>query len=134
MSLRKIEETGFSMRPNLAIGTDIVWSLASRMDVNANDNELSLELFATAERTDNRERVAVSSVRVTFNVNELDSYVSKLGNGKVRMKEGLIITCLNASINTLRGVMASQFKGTVLEDNPLPLCDPKTVMENMKIG
>lgn len=133
ISLKKIEETGFHIQPNLSPETNIKWYLAVKMIVPAVGDEFSIEMFSSARKDGSNYHLAGSSAVLTFEVKGLDSVVFRRGSSKVRMDEELVVITLNVAVNTLRGIMAARFKDTVLEDKPLPLCDPWTLMENIEI-
>lgn len=70
------------------------------------------------------EKVGLLKVDFIYEIENLDSLISKK-TGKVNFPDGFLPVLTSISVSTLRGIMFSRFKGTILGGSLLPIMDPK---------
>ncbi|MDD2200264.1 MAG: hypothetical protein PHE08_11115 [Bacteroidales bacterium] len=77
----------------------------------------------------NETKLGTIKIKCIFNIKELSEFCDSKTK-KVTLPEPVVSTLNSISISTCRGVMASQFKGTILNNAILPLIDPKLFSSN----
>jgi hypothetical protein len=84
-------------------------------------------VVSTIEVLDENKKTKLGSIKVncSFIMDELQAYYNPLER-KVSLPDVITTTLNSIAVSTCRGVMASQFKGTVLHNAVLPLLDPNT--------
>lgn len=134
LSLVRIKETGFSIRPDLRESDieRINWMIGFRPIFNNEDSLISVDVRAIALNTENNIEVASCSVMVTYSVENIGEFVTKESETKVNVRDHLMLNMLNPAYGTLRGVMYTRFAGTPLEQRPLPLIDVQDLLKAVK--
>ncbi len=127
ISLLKVEETGMSLKVingNLDL-SEIYWQIGFRLkpSVDISSNIIGVEVRAAAENSSIRSEIASISVLATYRVENMNEYVSYENDANVKIDNILLANILSPAFGTLRGVILTRFKGTVLENLPLPLID-----------
>jgi hypothetical protein len=72
----------------------------------------------------NETKLGTIKINCIFNIKELSEFCDSKTK-KITLPEPLVRTLNSITISTCRGVMASQFKGTILNNAILPLVDPQ---------
>lgn len=134
ISLARIKETGFSIRPDLKESDfdKIDWMIGFRPIMPTDDKEISIEVRSVAVLTDNDIEVASCSITLTYNVEDLYSFVSKESDNVININDRLMLNMLNPAYGTLRGVIFARFSGTILENKPLPLINVADLIRSAK--
>lgn len=76
--------------------------------------------------SNNETKLGSIKINCIFKIEELAEYYNSKTK-KVNLPEAIVGTLNSVSLSTCRGVMASQFKGTILHNAVLPLMDPKNL-------
>jgi hypothetical protein len=69
--------------------------------------------------------------QIDFDVKNLDQVVS-LGKDKLNIKDEFLLSLLSVVIGTTRGMMIKNTMGKRINDFPLPILNPKEVLDNIK--
>ena len=135
LSLYEIKETGFSIRPDLRESDieKIEWMIGFRPILNNEADIISIEVRSNAIITDTNVEVASCSILVSFNVDNLNSFVTIESDTRINIRDHLMLNILNASYGTLRGVMFARFSGSLLEKKPLPLIDVQELIKAARL-
>lgn len=80
-----------------------------------------------------RQRLLVSSVIATFEIDDLASNIISRGNDVV-VDGPLMMTMLGIAVGALRGIVAVHTQGTVLRHRPLPIIDLDALMARLNYG
>lgn len=80
---------------------------------------------------DKETKLGSISINCVFKFDELSNYCNSKTKA-VNLPEAVYNTFNSIAISTCRGVMASQFKGTILQNAILPLIKPKSFSDNKK--
>lgn len=134
LSLVKIKETGFSLKPDLR-DSDLDrmdWMIGFRPIISDDDSQIAVEVRSTAVLMDTNSEVAACSVMLTFNVEALDAFATKESGNRINVNDHLMLNMLNPAYGTLRGVMFARFSGTPLDKKPLPLIDVLDLLKAAK--
>lgn len=131
-SLIGIKETGFSLRPDLrdSDAESINWLIGYRPILR--DDIISVEVRSVAIMAETNVEVASCSVLMSFKVENLNVFISKESDARIRVNDQLMLNMLNPAIGTLRGTMHIRFMGTPLERKPLPLINVRDMVKNVK--
>lgn len=80
-----------------------------------------------------RQRLLVSSVITTFEIDDLQSNIVTHGN-EVVVDGQLMMTMLGIAVGALRGIIAVRTQGTALRHRPLPIIDLNALMARLNYG
>ena len=80
-----------------------------------------------------RQRLLVSSVIATFEVEDLKDNIVMRGNGVV-VAGRLMMTMLGIAVGALRGIVSVHTQGTPLRHRPLPIIDLTALMARLNYG
>lgn len=80
-----------------------------------------------------RQRLLVSSVITTFEIDDLQSNIVTHGN-EVVVAGRLMMTMLGIAVGALRGIVAVHTQGTALRHRPLPIIDLTALMARLNYG
>lgn len=80
-----------------------------------------------------RQRLLVSSVITTFEIEDLASNIVMRGN-EVVVAGQLMMTMLGIAVGALRGIVAVHTQGTALRHRPLPIIDLTALMARLNYG
>jgi len=69
--------------------------------------------------------------QIDFDVKNIDQVVS-LEKDKLNIKDGFLLSLLSVVIGTTRGMMIKNTMGKRINDFPLPILNPKDVLDNLK--
>lgn len=134
MSLTRIKETGFSIRPDLRESEieKINWMIGFRPIYDGTSSHISVEVRANAINTESNVEVAFCSIMVTYNVDNINDFVTNESDTKISIRDHLMLNMLNPAFGTLRGVMHARFASTLLEQRPLPMIDIQDFLKATK--
>jgi len=80
-----------------------------------------------------RQRLLVSSVITTFEIDDLQANIVTHGN-EVVVAGRLMMTMLGIAVGALRGIVAVHTQGTALRHRPLPIIDLTALMARLNYG
>lgn len=69
--------------------------------------------------------------QIVFNVKNIDQVVT-LENEKINVKDEFLLSLLSVVIGTTRGMMIKNTMGKKINEFPLPILNPKELLENLK--
>ncbi len=69
--------------------------------------------------------------QIVFNVKNIDQ-VASLEKDKMNIKDEFLLSLLSVVIGTTRGMMIKNTMGKKINDFPLPILNPKEVLDNLK--
>jgi hypothetical protein len=70
--------------------------------------------------------------QLTFNIIGLENIVVKDGN-KLQIKDSFLVTLINISIGTVRGLIAKATLGKRINDFPIPIIDPRAILKHISV-
>ncbi len=133
LSLVSIKETGFSIRPDLREQDidNVEWVIGFR-PIPQDGSMISVEVRSAAINTETNTEVASCAVMLTYNVDNIEAFVTKESDSRLTIRDHLMLNMLNPAYGTLRGVMYARFAGTLLDRRPLPLIDIQDLVKAAK--
>lgn len=120
-SITRIELHEKSMKLDLC-RDDQQCQFGVEISVNTQDKESHHKIIITMMREDG-EIIASISLACIFSIPDLDQY-RNVQSGKLELPTDLVLLLNTVTIGTARGIMFSEFRGTVLHDVLLPVIDP----------
>jgi hypothetical protein len=68
---------------------------------------------------------------IVFEIENISVVVKAVPKDKLKMDNDFLITLAGVSIGTTRGILSTKTKGNILSKVPLPILNPKEVIEHM---
>jgi hypothetical protein len=133
--LARVKEISFSC-------TDLVNDLS----IEVIEKDLKIEIGFNFQIRKEEEEFAISTLilylfkteevlkyenQIFFKVKNLDQ-VASLENDKVNIKDEFLLSLLSVVIGTTRGMMIKNTMGKKINEFPLPILNPKDVLDNIK--
>ena len=134
----KVLRFGLTPAPNVpdAAYEDVAFSISftQRFIPNVQYILITAKLFFQLKpETENTKPVIVGNLFVgfAFELDGLSQFLQK--DGKYRLPESLNSTYVNIAYGTLRGIVATQFAGTLLSSALLPMSDTEQLLKAIEI-
>lgn len=133
--IERIEEIHYSIDPDfLAKGidkSDIGFRLGHEITARKETNEIFTTVHVLLVNQRDNTEIASEGVRAVFLVSPFDGIVKSVSKDGIEVSgPQLIDTFINVTIGAVRGMMAKNFKGTLLEGFILPLIPMQMIRAN----
>ncbi|MFC0877081.1 hypothetical protein ACE01N_10825 [Saccharicrinis sp. FJH2] len=137
VSIEKIKEVSFSFKPfplpmeEITLGDNLSLGLSFSFKI---DKEAELFFMQTTVNYifKNEEDPSLEFTNeITFNVKNLKEVVTEKENNGLEIKDEFVVMLAGICIGTTRGLLSSNTKRTDWDCFPLPLLNPKEVVDSM---
>jgi hypothetical protein len=119
-------------KDEIEIGKNLSIGLGFNFNVDFENNLFHFFTLITYKNHNTDESVIELETEIIFELNDLKLVVKKQKTpGDFNINDDLIITLAGVAIGTSRGVLASNTKGTPLSKFPLPILNPKEIIDNI---
>lgn len=119
-------------KDEIEIGKNLSIGLGFNFNVDFENNLFHFFTLITYKNHNTDESVLELETEMIFELNDLKLVVKKQKTpGDFNINDDLIITLAGVAIGTSRGLLASNTKGTPLSKFPLPILNPKELIDNI---
>ena len=119
-------------KDEIEIGKNLSIGLGFNFNVDFENNLFHFFTLITYKNHNTDESVLELETEMIFELNDLKLVVKKQKTpGNFNINDDLIITLAGVAIGTSRGLLASNTKGTPLSKFPLPILNPKELIDNI---
>lgn len=135
--IKEINELSFKLNhpqipvEELIIGENLVISIAYCYDADLDSNLFNLLTKIKYEIKDEEDPCLELEVEIKYEVSNLSEVIKKL-NGNLKIKDDFLVAITGVGIGTTRGILASNVKGNQMSKFPLPILNPKEILDKMK--
>jgi hypothetical protein len=119
-------------KDEIEIGKNLSIGLGFNFNVDFENNLFHFFTLITYKNHNTDESVLELETEMIFELKDLKLVVKKQKTpGDFNINDDLIITLAGVAIGTSRGLLASNTKGTPLSKFPLPILNPKELIDNI---
>jgi hypothetical protein len=119
-------------KDEIEIGKNLSIGLGFNFNVDFENNLFHFFTLITYKNHNTDESVLELETEMIFELKDLKLVVKKQKTpGDFKINDDLIITLAGVAIGTSRGLLASNTKGTPLSKFPLPILNPKELIDNI---
>jgi len=136
--IKEINQCSFNLnqkslpKDEIEIGKNLSIGLGFNFNVDFENNLFHFFTLITYKNHNTDESVLELETEIIFELNNLKLVVKKQKTpGDFNINDDLIITLAGVAIGTSRGLLASNTKGTPLSNFPLPILNPKELIDNI---
>ena len=134
--LSKIQELSYQCNDilegldNEEIESKLKFGLDFNVQVDSKDGFVVVNIIATF--VFDEEEILKYKSQLLFKVIGLENILDQDGN-KLQIKDSFLVTLINISVGTVRGLIAKATLGKRINDFPIPIIDPRAVLKHIKV-
>ena len=136
--IKEINQCSFNLnqkslpKDEIEIGKNLSIGLGFNFNVDFENNLFHFFTLISYKNHKSEESVLELETEIIFELNDLKHVVKKQKTpGDLNINDDFMITLAGVAIGTSRGVLASNTKGTLLSKFPLPILNPKEIIDNI---
>lgn len=137
INIKEINETSFILRQlplpieEIQFGKNLSFGLGLGFKINLDIEELRLSFSITYKVDKFENHVVELTSEIVFEIKDLAKVASSEKDGQYQINDDFLVTLVGISIGTTRGMLAANTKGSPLAKFPLPILNPKELLEQM---
>ncbi len=139
MRISKVRELEFSCKDirddieNIEFGKNLFFAISFAYEPDLEKNSFSLKTHIKYTFKDQEEPVIVFLNDIEFDVIGINEVVKiKKGTKEYEINNNFLIPLISVAIGTTRGMLASKTTGKKINDFPIPMLNPKEVLEKIQ--
>ncbi len=135
--IKEINETSFILRPlkltsdQIQFGKNLSFGLGFGSKVNLEKEELGFSSSVKYIIEDFENPIIELETEIIFEVKGLAKVVQSDKSNQFQINDDFLVTLFGISIGTIRGMLAANTKGNPLSKFPLPVLNPKEILDQM---
>lgn len=137
INIKEINETSFTLRPlplpieQIQFGENLSFGFGFGFDINLEKEEFVFKTAIKYQIVDFENPVIELEAGMVFDIKNLAKVVQSDNEGQYQINDEFLATLAGICIGTVRGILATNTKGSPLAKYPLPILNPKELLAQM---
>jgi len=135
--IREINEISFTLRQislpveEIIFGENLSFGLGFDFKVNVEKNELDFKSSFKYIIKGIENPVVELETEIAFEIKDMLKVVQTNEEGQLQINDEFLVTLAGISIGTTRGMLAANTKGSQMAKFPMPILNPKEILDQM---
>ena len=135
--IREINEISFTLRQislpveEIIFGENLSFGLGFDFKVNVEKNELDFKSSLKYIIKGIENPVVELETEIAFEIKDMLKVVQTNEEGQLQINDEFLVTLAGISIGTTRGMLAANTKGSQMAKFPMPILNPKEILDQM---
>ncbi|QZE14314.1 hypothetical protein K4L44_17670 [Halosquirtibacter laminarini] len=137
IGIEKIDEISFYAKPlpmpieQIHLGENLFLGLGFSFNIDLKNEKFVFDTLVKYNVEHIEEPFLQLENKIVFNIKNLTGVIIVNQEDQMKMQDDFLITLTGVAIGTIRGMLAASTKGTQWAKFPLPILNPKEVIQKM---